>query len=80
MERLFALRPLLAEPEEAAVEVPTGFDGAKYRLTGKVSGQPPYRGTLRHHGWKATHVSLPQWTGDKDSDSALVVAPAEVEI
>lgn len=80
LERLFALRPLLDEPEEAAVNVPAGFDAAKFRLTGKVAGQPPYQGTLRHHGWKATHVNLPQWTGEHDAAAAMVVAPAEVEM
>lgn len=80
LERLFSLRPLLDENEEAAVNVPAGFDTAKYRLTGNVAGQPPYHGTLRHHGWKATHVHLPQWTGEHTADAAMVIAPAEVEL
>ena len=33
---------------------------------------------LVHHGWRATAVKLPTWTGSKSS--ALVIAPAEVEI
>jgi hypothetical protein len=31
-----------------------------------------------HHGWKATAVKLPEWSGSKES--ALVVAPIEVEV
>lgn len=80
LERLFSLRPLLNESEEATVNVPAGFDTAQYRLTGNVAGQPPYHGTLRHHGWKATHVNLPQWTGEHTADAAMVIAPAEVEL
>ncbi len=78
LERLFAVRPLRQEPEGADVGVPPGFDAAALRLTGKVAGQPPYRGTLRHPGWEATRVELPVWTGSPAA--ARVIAPAEVEI
>jgi Domain of unknown function (DUF2760) len=78
LERLFAVRPLRQEPEGADVGVPPGFDAATLRLTGKVAGQPPYRGTLRHPGWEATRVELPVWTGSPAA--ARVIAPAEVEI
>lgn len=78
LDRLFGLEPLLDEQENASVEVPVGFDASLYRLTGNVTGEPPYRGTLAHHGWRATHCDLPEWTGSEAA--ALVVAPAEVEL
>jgi Domain of unknown function (DUF2760) len=78
VERFFAIRPLRKESEGAGVEVPPGFDAASVRLTGRVTGSPPYRGTLRHPGWEATRAELPQWTGHPAT--ARVVAPAEVEI
>jgi hypothetical protein len=78
LERLFAVRPLRQEPEGADVGVPPGFDAATLRLTGKVAGRPPYRGTLRHPGWEVTRVELPVWTGSPAA--ARVIAPAEVEI
>ncbi len=78
VERMFAVRPLLDEAERAEVEVPAGFDSACYRLTGNVAGEPPFRGVLAHHGWRATACRLPQWTGD--DAAARVVAPAEVEL
>lgn len=78
VERMFALRPLLEESEGASIEAPAGFDAARYRLTGNVTGQPPYRGVLRHHGWQATRCELPSWTGQQAS--ALVIAPAEMEL
>jgi len=78
LDRLFALKPLLDQSEGASIEVPAGFDAARYRLTGNVSGAPPFRGTLRHPGWVATRVNLPEWTGS--ADSANVVAAAEVEL
>jgi hypothetical protein len=78
LERLFAIRPLRHEPEGTDVTVPAGFDAGAIRLTGQVTGQPPYRGRLRHPGWAATRVELPRWTGG--TEAARVVAPAEVEV
>ncbi len=78
LERMFGLRPIVGDAEGAAIDVPAGFDAGKYRLTGKVAGQAPYRGQLAHHGWEAAKCDVPSWSGGKDS--ALVVAPAEVEV
>lgn len=78
LERMFALRPLVDQPESSAVDVPAGYDPNRFKLTGSVSGEPPFRGQLVHAGWQATQCQLPTWTGS--ADAALVVAPAEVEI
>jgi len=78
LERLFAIRPLRREAEGSDVTVPAGFDAGAVRLTGRVTGAPPYRGTLRHPGWTTTKAELPRWTGD--AAAARVIAPAEVEI
>lgn len=78
LERMFDIQPLLTEEEGAQVAVPTGFDAARYRLTGKVTGEAPFNGTLRHHGWEATRCELPVFTGSESG--AKTVAPAEVEI
>ena len=78
LDRFFALQPVVADEEGAKVNVPAGFDAARYRLTGKVIGEPPFNGTLQHHGWEATKCELPQFMG---SDSAAkTIAPAEVEV
>ena len=76
--RLFELQPVVAAAEGADVDVPTGFDAARFRLTGGVSGSPPYRGKLCHHGWEAAKCELPAWTGSEEA--ARIVAPAEVEV
>jgi hypothetical protein len=78
LDRMFALKPLLDQPDGANVEVPAGFDAGRYRLTGNLAGQAPYRGTLRHPGWVATQTQLPEWNGQAASSN--VVAPAEVEL
>jgi hypothetical protein len=77
-ERCFAFAPLRAEDEDASVTVAAGFEPSEVRLIGKVTGEPPYRGVLRHAGWRATRCELPSWSGGEAA--TLVVAPAEVEL
>ena len=77
LDRLFALRPIMTQPEGSEVQV-AGSGTGRIRLTGNVTGQPPFRGTLRHAGWEASKQQLPEWTGD--AASASVIAPAEVEL
>jgi hypothetical protein len=78
LKRMFDLQPVVADEEGSAVEIPADYDAARFRLTGKVSGTPPYRGSLVHHGWLATRCELPAWSGD--GTAANVVASAEVEV
>jgi len=78
IERLFGLKPVLAQDEQSSVDVPASYDPARLRLTGKVEGNGPFRGKLAHKGWQATAVNLPAWTGSKEA--ALVIAPAEIEV
>jgi hypothetical protein len=72
-----AVEPVLDAGENEAVTVDTGFDPARIRLVGNVSGAPPFKGTLRHHGWRAAKVSLPVLS---DGHDVSIVAPAEVEL
>jgi hypothetical protein len=78
LERLFALEHVVEAEEGASVDVPAGYDAGRYRLTGNVSREPPLAGLLMHAGWRATRCELPAWTGK--SESALIVAPAEVQV
>ena len=78
LDRLFGLVPVVSDAEGASVELPKGFDAGRYRMTGDVSGEPPFRGRLVHHGWEATKCELPTWSGSKAA--AGVVAAAEVEL
>lgn len=78
LERVFALRPVTEGAEGAEVAVPQGAEATRFRLVGNVSGQPPFRGKLCHHGWQATKIELPEWTGNEAT--SRVIAPAEVEL
>jgi hypothetical protein len=71
------LEPVLNGQEGDEVTVPEGFDPSAVRLTGNVSGEPPFRGSLRHAGWRAAQVKLPAQPAGQDPK---IVAPAEVEI
>jgi hypothetical protein len=64
------------EAEGAAVTVQEG-ELAELKLTGNVSGTAPYRGVLRHRGWRVESLKLPTRVGNQD---LAVVAPAEVEL
>lgn len=77
-DRVLGLEPALDAAEMSEVTVPAGADPNRYRVVGNVTGEPPFSGTLAHHGWQATRCELPRWRGSEDT--ALVVAPAEVEI
>ena len=70
--------PILPGLEESEVTISPDFDPASIRLTGNVQGSPPFRGVLKHHGWRVEAVHLPVLPGARDESSVL--APAEVEI
>ena len=72
------LEPVFREPEGASVTVAPGFDASAVRLTGNVVGAPPFRGSLRHHGWRVTRAAFPPVP--KTQDAARILAPAEVEL
>jgi hypothetical protein len=77
LQQFFELEPAVTGEEGMPMSVPIGFDAHRIRLTGNVTGQPPFKGTLKHHGWIATAVRMPEITGSHDP---RVVAPAEVEL
>jgi hypothetical protein len=72
-----SVEPVLSGQEGDEVSVPEGFDPSAIRLIGNVSGEPPFRGVLRHAGWRTTQVKLPHQPSGQDPK---IVAPAEVEI
>ncbi len=77
LDEHLALEPVRTEDEGARVLVENNFDPSAVRLTGNVSGKPPFRGVLRHRGWRTRRVDLP---ADALGQDPTIVAPAEVEI
>lgn len=77
LSNYFELSPVREEEEGDSVVLEAGFDAKRHRLTGNVSGTPPYRGSLAHAGWEVKATHLPSLSADHDP---RVVAPAEVEL
>jgi hypothetical protein len=71
------LEPVLAGQEEQTVTVPAGFDPSAIHLTGNVTGEPPFKGVLKHHGWRVKNYKLAAPPAGQDD---LVVFAAEVEL
>jgi hypothetical protein len=77
LDQHLSLEAVMPGAEEAKVAVPKGFDPAEIRLIGEAKGEPPFRGTLRHHGWRVVDAKLPALA---DGVDRMVIAPAEVEL
>lgn len=75
--RHFAPAPLIDAVEGTATNA-ADLDPARVKYIGNVpaSGKPA-SGILRHRGWRATAVSLPQLNSRQD---LAVLAPAEIEV
>jgi Domain of unknown function (DUF2760) len=78
LREYLALVPVVAKEEGDRVDIEPGFDPSAIRLTGNVTGTGPFKGTLKHHGWKAKTTQLPNLPGLKTEGGIL--APAEVEV
>jgi hypothetical protein len=77
LDEFFDLVPVMDVEEGGEVTVEDGFDASAIRLVGNVQGDPPFKGTLAHHGWRARKVTWPELPESMD---AMVVSPAEVEV
>lgn len=71
------IAPVRDEEEESRVEIEDGYRPDEVKLTGHIGPRAPYRGTLKHRGWRVLDLRLPQPTTGHDP---RVVAPAEVEL
>ena len=68
---------VLKEEEGSEIEIPIGFDPMAIKLTGNVVGDPPFKGIVRHRGWKTKKFELPVLS---ENQNPLIIAPAEVEV
>jgi hypothetical protein len=73
----FTIAPVRPEQEESRITLQEGFDAGAIRLTGNVVGKAPFKGTIRHRGWRVSEVRLPKLSEGHD---ASICAQAEVEL
>jgi hypothetical protein len=71
------LDSVFPQDEEEPVDVPANFDPSAIRLTGNVPAQGPFRGTLKHRGWRVKEIKL---APPPEGQDEFVLQPAEVEI
>ena len=74
--RYVTLAPVIDGVEGTYAKAPAQ-DPNLVKFVGNVPAQPPAGGTLRHKGWRASKVDLPNLTAKQD---ATIIAPAEIEI
>jgi hypothetical protein len=74
--RYVTLQPVIDGVEGTPAKAPAG-DPHAVRFIGNVPAKPPSGGTLRHKGWRAAKVDLPNLAAKEDTS---IVAPAEIEI
>lgn len=68
---------VLDAQEGDQIAVQKDFDANTLKLVGNVTGEPPFKGVVRHRGWRARKVDLPTFSGDQPTD---IISPAEVEV
>ncbi len=77
LDRYLPLKPVVPGEEGKPFTVEAGFDPGAIKLIGNVTGRLPASGVLRHHGWQAADIRLPDVPVGA---TRSVIAPAEVEI
>ncbi len=70
-------RVVSVRPEAEGARLTLERATADVKLVGNVAGSAPFRGVLRHRGWRIEALSLPQPIGDYDP---RVIAAAELEL
>ena len=74
LSRLFGMQPLVEAEEGESVQVGESPSALRFQWIGEGAAES---GKLIHHGWQATKIELPTWSGN--ADDANIIAPAQVE-
>jgi len=74
LDRIMGLKPIETTSDGQTITVPESATAARYSWIGEGEGAT---GKLIHHGWEASRVELPSWTGE--AGDATVIAPAQVK-
>ncbi len=80
IKECLALSPAHSGTEGDRITIEKSADPNRYRLLGKVHGEPPYSGVVVHPGWKTTKLALPRFTRPVDPAGENIIAPVEVEV
>lgn len=74
------IAPVHQGKEGDRITVNEASDPNRYRLVGKVLGDPPYSGVVIHRGWKTSKLALPRFTRAVDTTGPNTLSPMEIEV
>jgi hypothetical protein len=77
MDKYLVPRAVLDQNEGTEITVEADFDPNALKLIGNVTGAPPFKGIVRHRGWRAGKIEVPAFSGQQDP---AIIAPAEIEV
>ncbi len=77
VDRAISPESVIGEKEGDQITIQHDFDPTTIKLTGNVTGEPPFKGIVRHRGWKAKRLEMPTLSSSQEPG---IIAPAEVEI
>jgi len=77
IKKYLSPKPIMNQEEGDEVTIEKGFDINKVKLSGNVTGEPPFKGILQHKGWQCININLPELAQSRSPD---IISPAEVEI
>lgn len=77
VDRAISPESVINEKEGDQITIQQDFDPTTIKLTGNVTGEPPFKGIVRHRGWKAKKLEIPTLSGSQEPS---IIAPAEIEI
>jgi hypothetical protein len=72
--------PVHEGKEGDRVTIDKSAEPGRYRMVGKVLGEPPYNGVVIHRGWRTAKLALPRITRTVDPSGPNTITPIEVEI
>jgi len=74
------ISPVHEGKEGDRITIERSSDPNRYRLVGKVLGEPPFNGVVIHRGWQTSRLALPRFTRPVDPSGRNTITPAEVEV
>jgi hypothetical protein len=77
LKKYLKIEAVIDKEEGEEISLEKGFDASTIKLTGNVTGEPPFKGALQHCGWRVGLFDLPTLSGSPDPN---IIAPAEVEV
>ncbi len=77
VDRAVSPENVIGEKEGDEITIQHDFDPSAIKLTGNVTGDPPFEGIVRHRGWKAKRLEMPTLSSSQEPG---IIAPAEIEI